>query len=57
MRHEKLYSLQEVAEILQVTRQTLYNNIKSGRLNVNKIGNVYRVTEEQLQDIIENGYK
>ena len=52
----KLYTLQEVADILRVTKQTLYNNIRKGKLQANKVGKEYRITEEQLQDIVENGY-
>lgn len=52
----KLYTLQEVADILRVTKQTLYNNIRKGKLQINKVGKEYRITEEQLQDIVKNGY-
>lgn len=52
----KLYTLAEVAEILRVSRQTIYNNIRNGRIKVAKIGKEYRFTEEQLQNIIKNGY-
>ena len=52
----KVYTLQEVADVLRVSRQTLYNNIRSGRLKAMKLGRTYRITEEQLQDILRNGY-
>ena len=52
----KLYTLQEVADILRLNRQTLYNNIRKGSLQLTKLGKEYRVTEEQLQAIIKNGY-
>lgn len=52
----KVYTLQEAADILRLNRQTLYNNIRKGRLNIQKLGKEYRITEEQLQDIIQNGY-
>ena len=52
----KLYTLQEVADVLRVTKQTLYNNIRKGNLQANKVGKEYRITEEQLQDIVKNGY-
>ena len=52
----KLYTLAEGAEILRVSRQTIYNNIRNGRIKVAKIGKSYRFTEEQLQNIIKNGY-
>lgn len=52
----KLYTLQEVADILKLNRQTLYNKIRAGEFEINKVGKEYRVTEEQLQDIIKNGF-
>ena len=52
----KLYTLQEVADTLRINRQTLYNNIRKGRLRLTKLGKEYRVTEEQLRDIIQNVY-
>lgn len=52
----KLYTLQQVADILGYNRQTLYNNIRKGRLTATKVGKEYRITEEQLQDILHNGY-
>lgn len=51
-----LYTLQEVADILRVSRQTLYNNIRKGNLQATKVGKEYRITEEQLQDIVKNGF-
>ena len=52
----KLYTLKEAAEILRISRQALYNNISRGRLKLTKVGKEYRLTEEQLQDIIKNGF-
>lgn len=52
----KVYTLQEVADILGYNRQTLYNNIRKGKLTATKCGKEYRITEEQLQDILQNGY-
>lgn len=56
MTENKLYTLREVAEILRVSRQTIYNNIRNGKIKAAKIGKEYRITEEVLQDIIANGY-
>ncbi len=52
----KVYTLQEVADRLRVNRQTLYNNISKGNITATKCGKSYRITEEQLQDLIKNGY-
>lgn len=51
----KLYTLQEVADVLRVSRQTIYNYLKSGRLHATKYGKEYRVTEEELQELIRTG--
>ncbi len=53
---KKLYTLQEVADILRLNRQTLYNNISRGNIELAKVGKEYRITEEQLKDIIQNGF-
>lgn len=56
MENEKIYTLQEVADILRINKQTLYNNIRRGKLKVPKFGKEYRVTESLLQDLLTNGY-
>ena len=53
---KKLYTLQEVANILGYSRQTLYNNISKGRLQASKFGKEYRITEDQLQNLLCNGF-
>lgn len=55
---EKIYTLQEVADYLKVTRQTVYNYVKTGKLKANKMGSLqYRVTEKQLQNFLTGGKK
>ena len=55
---EKIYTLQEVADYLKVTRQTIYNYVQSGKLKANKIGTQqYRVTEKDLQAFLTGGKK
>ena len=51
----KLYTLKEVADILKVSRQTIYNYLAAGRLRATKIGREYRVTEKDLKKFIETG--
>jgi excisionase family DNA binding protein len=51
----KVYTLQEVADVLKVSRQTIYNYLKAGKLKASKIGKEYRVTETQLQDFLKAG--
>ena len=51
----KLYTLQEVADYLRVSRQTIYNYVTAKKLRASKIGKEYRVTEKDLQDFLKNG--
>ena len=53
----KTYTLEEVVEILKVTRRTIYNYIKNGDLKAVKMGKYWRVSETNLQDFIEHGTK
>lgn len=51
----RVYTLDEVAYILQVTKRTLYNYIKAGTLRAVKMGKYWRVSEGNLHDFISNG--
>ena len=42
----------EVAEILGVTRETIYNVIKSGNLKSYKIGRLRRITTSQIREAL-----
>lgn len=48
----KVYTLNEVADILKVTKRTLYNYIKAEQLPAVKMGKYWRITEENLQTFI-----
>lgn len=45
----KVYTIDEIVSLLQVTRRTVYNYIKSGKLKAVKIGKYWRVTEKALE--------
>lgn len=51
----KVYTLDEVAEILKVTKRTLYNYVKEGKLQAFKMGKYWRVTDENLQAFLSTG--
>ena len=51
----EVYTLEELAEILQVTRRTLYNWIKDKKLKAFKVGKSWRVTREALAEFTQNG--
>ena len=50
----ELYTLQEAADILKVSRQSVYNFVKDKRLKAAKVGREYRVTKEDLKEFIES---
>lgn len=50
----KMYTLEEIADMLKVTRRTLYTYVKSGKLKAVKLERFWRVSEEALQDFLQN---
>ena len=50
-----LYTIDEVCNILKVTRRTVYSYIKDGKLHATKVGKYWRVTEENLKAFLESG--
>lgn len=51
----KVYTLDEIADILKVTRRTLYTYVKTGKLDAVKIGRYWRVKEDALNKFLETG--
>jgi excisionase family DNA binding protein len=49
----KVYTVQEVAEILKISEVSLRKHIRAGKLRVSKIGRHYRISEEQLREYLE----
>ena len=48
----KLYTLQELEGLLEVTTRTLLTYIKEGKLKAVKIGGKWKVSEANLQDFV-----
>ena len=48
----KVYTIEELVDILQVTRRTIYNYLKEGKLKAVKMGKYWRVTEKQLEEFL-----
>lgn len=48
------YTLDEVASMLKLTKRSLYNYIRNGKLQAVKMGKYWRVTAESLQQLLEN---
>lgn len=51
----EVYTLSEIAELLQVTRRTIYNWIKGGKLKAFRAGKEWRVTKEALAEFTQTG--
>jgi putative molybdopterin biosynthesis protein len=47
------YTTDEVAEILKVSAKTVRAMIKSKRLQAVRVGQEYRITDEQIRDYIK----
>lgn len=50
---EKLYTLKEAAEILRISRATLYRHIENGIIKPIKLGGKVLFTESGLNDLIK----
>lgn len=51
----KVYTTQEVLEVLKIHRRTLYRYIKAGQIKAIRMGREYRITEKALSDFLERG--
>jgi excisionase family DNA binding protein len=51
----KLYTPDEAAKILRITRRSVYNYIKAGQLKAAKMGREWRITEEHLIEFANTG--
>lgn len=49
----KFYTVREVAELLQVTAQTVRSYIRQGRLEATRIGRPLLITENNLKDFLQ----
>ena len=49
----KLLTVKEVADILNVTEQTVYNLTSKGKLNPTKVGRAVRVKEQELNRFVD----
>jgi excisionase family DNA binding protein len=55
MAGEKLYTPEDVAARIEVTKRTVYNFIKDGKIATIPIGGLLRVTEGELNRIMTEG--
>ena len=53
----KLYTVQDLSKILDVTPVTLRKYIRTGRIKAQKVGRRYMVTQESLKEFLNGTYK
>ena len=51
-----MYKVNEVAQILKVHTNTIFRALKQGRIKGVKIGNVWRISEEEVNRIKKEGF-
>ena len=49
----KFYTLNEVAEILQLTPRTIQSYVKDKKIRAIKFGRVWRISDEDLRTFVE----
>ena len=50
---EKVYTPEQVAEQLQISRYTVMEHLRGGRLKGMKIGKLWRVRESDLEEFMQ----
>ena len=51
----RVYTVEEVAEIMKMSIRTIREYIKGGELKASKFGKAYRITDEDLRDFASRG--
>jgi excisionase family DNA binding protein len=51
---DRLFSIAEVAERLGMSKDTIHNWIKAGRLKASRIGRFWRIRERDLEAFIDH---
>ncbi|MFI9382804.1 helix-turn-helix domain-containing protein [Kutzneria sp. NPDC052558] len=49
-------TIAEVAKVMRVSKMTVYRLVHSGELPAVRVGKSFRVTENAVQDYLENAY-
>jgi len=52
---ERLLTIQQVMDRLQVADETIYRYIKSGKLRAVRIGGLWRIPSEALDEFLKKG--
>ena len=51
--YKKVYTSKEVMEIAKISRPTFYRHVKQGLIKTSKIGNLLRISEEDLDKYLK----
>ena len=51
----KLYSVKEVADMLGVTYNTVWNRIQTEKIKAVKVGRVLRIEQQEVERIMKEG--
>ncbi|HKM03497.1 MAG TPA: helix-turn-helix domain-containing protein [Lachnospiraceae bacterium] len=51
---EKMYTIEEIAEMTSVTSRTIRNYLKKGLFKGRKVGGVWRFTKNDIEDLFNN---
>ena len=57
MEAPKVYTVEEVMEIMHLTKRTVYNYLRDGKLKAVKVGKYWRISQENLEEFIKTGTK
>lgn len=49
----EVYTVEECADILKVTKRTIYKYVKDGSLRASKVGRDWRITDTALRAFLE----
>lgn len=55
MNEIRIYTVEEVADILKVTKRSVYTYIKDKKIKATKIAKSWRVAHKDLEDFIAKG--
>ena len=50
---KKFYTPQEVADLLQLRVQTVYDYVRQGKLSAMRLGNRYRIAQTDLESFLD----
>jgi excisionase family DNA binding protein len=50
----KLYTVENICDYLNVSRNTIYILIQQGKLKTKKVGRAYKITENALNEFIKS---